>query len=144
MTTPMHRAVIVTAADFNGRTFDGQPFVPLLPLDEGGTMASTAPWLVKAIEEKRVLIEARGGTDYAWFGVKDEYDNVHWAGPGDMIVKEPLSGLLRVVPAMFVKYLERLVRDNADSSFEAQQIKVRADVAQLIGLLTPQISGPER
>lgn len=73
-------AVRITAADFNGKSFDGNPIVPL----KGN---QTPQWFLDAIEKKKIKIDARGSTDYAWFGVVDEYYNDHWAGPGDRIVR---------------------------------------------------------
>lgn len=74
---PVH-TVVITAADFNGRQFDGQPFKSVYPI-----MAED--WFLEAIRSHDVLVQQRAGTDYAWFGVFDEYGNVTWAGPGDYI-----------------------------------------------------------
>lgn len=68
------RLVIVTAADFNGKDFDGSP---LSPAKEGGSVQ----WVIDA----KPKIEARGSTDYAWFGFTGEGVDLTWAGPGDYL-----------------------------------------------------------
>jgi hypothetical protein len=72
-------AVRVTAADFNGKEFDGSPLKGVKSDDERNAM-------IALMEVAKVEIQSRGCTDYAWFGVKDDYGNVHWAGPGDYVV----------------------------------------------------------
>lgn len=74
-----HRFVQVTAADFNGTDWDGRPLEPCNP-------KSTADDLSWAMSRK-IVAQSRGGTDYAWFCVKDENapTNEHWAGPGDYL-----------------------------------------------------------
>ena len=73
----------VTAADFNGKSFDGAPLV-LAGHPPGTVMPS---WVVSTLFPK-INIEARGSTDYAWFAVPDDYGNVIWAGPGDYIIRK--------------------------------------------------------
>jgi hypothetical protein len=100
-------AVRVTAADFNGQSFDGAPLVPV----NGEQDEEVITIIAKLMKEKspKLRIESRGGTDYAWFGIVDDYNNVTWAGPGDYIVgfKKEATALveeryvLRVVPSDF-------------------------------------------
>lgn len=85
-------AMRVTAADFNGKEFDGSPLVALKEPD--GQLKALL------LSTKGVKVEARGCTDYAWFGIPDEYGNVTWAGPGDYIVTTDYK-TLKVVPGAF-------------------------------------------
>lgn len=88
------RAVKVTAADFNGKDFDGAPLVGVFNgIDDVHALFPT-------LLSDKTLVEARGQTDYAWFGIKDDYNNVHWAGPGDYIVAMTPNKLI-VVPGAF-------------------------------------------
>jgi hypothetical protein len=135
MSDLQHRALIVTAADYNGAEFDGQPVKPLYPLKSGETVVSVAPWFFEAIKAGKILIEARGHTDYAWFGVKDDYNNVHWAGPGDMIARD--MGYITVIPAAAVKYIERLCRDIELPLGLARDVKITASALQLAGMYRP-------
>lgn len=132
---PLHRALMVTAADYNGAEFDGSPVEPLYPLKSGETVVAVAPWFFEAIKADKILIEARGGTDYAWFGVKDDYNNVHWAGPGDMIAND--LGCLTVIPAAVVKHIKRLCRDIELPLGLAWNVKIAASVLQLVGMYRP-------
>jgi hypothetical protein len=73
-------AARVTGADYNGREFDGVPL-------EGMHFKAEAAKIAELFDAtKGTEIEARGCTDYAWFGIPDEYGNISWAGPGDYIV----------------------------------------------------------
>jgi hypothetical protein len=83
-------ALRVTAADYNGQSFDGSPLAFTVEGQE------QPDWLYEAANTKKVLVASRGNTDYAWFGVPDEYGNVTWAGPGDYIVQ--VKGKIYVVP----------------------------------------------
>ena len=67
--------VRITAADFNGRTWDGNPFSPPAP-----------HWLCLAVLAGEVTPHTRGSTDYARWDVKTP-DGVVDAGPGDWIVQ---------------------------------------------------------
>jgi hypothetical protein len=107
-------AVRVTAADFNGKAFDGSPLEGVKSQDERNAM-------IALMEVAKVEIGSRGCTDYAWFGVKDDYGNVHWAGPGDYVVamltdhtliadESRIAYKLMVVPgAFFDLYLSHLL-----------------------------------
>lgn len=83
--------VMVTAADFNGKSFDGAP------LKLFGGIDKMPAWLLEAEQNESILVEARGSTDYAWFGVKDDYNNVIWAGPGDYILNLGEGGKVKLV-----------------------------------------------
>ena len=87
----------ITAADFNGTSFDGSPFEPVFEEQ------SDLTWIDEAIAKKQLYVAARGHTDYAWFGVKDEYGNVTWAGPGNYLVY--LKPCILVVPSLFIQAL---------------------------------------
>jgi len=135
----IHRAVLVTAADWNGRDFDGSPLTSVYPLKEGETLKDVVPWFFEAVKEKFIIMEARGQTDYCWFGIKDRDHraNVTWAGPGDMIVYDGLNGYLSVIPQFMAKHLERLCRSMQLSLVQGRQITQLASVAQMVGLLQP-------
>jgi hypothetical protein len=117
-------AVRVTAADFNGKTFDGSPLVVLREQDEE---LVTMLAVLNREEKPKVRIESRGGTDYAWFGIVDDYNNVTWAGPGDYIVafKKESSALtagrviLRVVPGEFYEMIFKRESERAKAGTDA-------------------------
>jgi hypothetical protein len=69
------KAVRITAADFNGKTFDGSPF------------ASFPEWLNDALLTGDVRVGHSRETDYAIFEVRVEDDDRWVVGPGDYIVK---------------------------------------------------------
>ena len=74
------RVVRVTAADFNGTSFDGSPIVPV-----HGT--ENPEWLIKALKDRQIRISMDGGTDYATFIMLSHSGQVVRAGPGDYIVQ---------------------------------------------------------
>ena len=78
-------AVRITAADFNGKTWDGSPF-------------SVRPkWLMDAVKLGACTPHTRGHTDYAeWDVVLGSGRGVANAGPGDWIVRRK-NGDLSVV-----------------------------------------------
>lgn len=77
---PTTDRVRITAADFNGQTWDGSPF-------------SDAPnWLLSAIEGGMIRAHTRGSTDYARFHVTTP-EGVVDAGPGDEIVRAGTGSL---------------------------------------------------
>lgn len=79
-------AVRITAADFNGESWDGSPF-SVLP-----------GWLHDAIQLGAVTPHTRGHTDYAeWDVVLGSGKGVISAGPGDWIIRRA-NGDLSVVP----------------------------------------------
>lgn len=78
----MSDRVRITAADFNGETWDGSPF------------SDDPNWMLSAIEGGMVRPHTRGGTDYARFDVTTA-DGVVDAGPGDWIARDA-DGRLRV------------------------------------------------
>lgn len=77
-------SVQITAADFNGHTFDGSPF------------DGDAPWLKTAVENGTLKIADVTDRDYAVFDVWTAKGTVR-AFPGDQIVLEA-DGFLRVHP----------------------------------------------
>ena len=76
--------VRITAADFNGVSFDGNPFAP----------APYPPWLNWAVISGAIKAHSRASTDYARWDVRTS-DGVVDAGPGDEIVRAD-DGSLRV------------------------------------------------
>ncbi len=77
----------VTAADYNGREFDGSPF------------EDNPQWLKDAVQAGKVYVASSHETDYAVWGVKqsDEPDLQAW--PGDQIAYFPGTGKLSVIKA---------------------------------------------
>lgn len=65
--------VRVTAADFNGETWDGSPFTPPAPR-----------WLLNAVGLGKISVNMDDATDYAKWNVWTPTGNVV-AGPGDVI-----------------------------------------------------------
>jgi hypothetical protein len=84
-------AVRVTAADYdpNAGTFDGSP------------LSAFPDWLKQALENKVVTIGNPGCTDYASFGVANEYGELLWAGPGDYLVQVKNGKIVTVNGAFF-------------------------------------------
>ena len=76
-------AVKVTAADFNGESFDGRPFTAM------------PDWLKDAIKSGGIVPYTRGSTDYAQWDVATKKGIVN-ATPDDWIVRRE-SGELSVV-----------------------------------------------
>ena len=128
----LHRAWVVTAADFNGKDFDGSPVETLFPKPEDQSIDQVAPWFQEAIKSGKILVEARGCTDYAWFGVKDDYHNVHWAGPGDVIARIQLGDLI-VIPKPMVKHMKRLFRHEGVSLDIGSFVLAQADLKMFHG-----------
>lgn len=89
----------VTAVDYNGKEWDGTPLVQVGNIPDWARGNGL-------IDHGLTLVESKG-CDYAWFGFKDEYGNVTWAGPGDYIVKlNPTDKYLMVIPG---KFMDRLL-----------------------------------
>ena len=92
----------ISAADFNGKDFDGSPFSYVDQPLNGHPPA----WLTAAVYNETLVIDARG-CDYAWFGVKSkEYmGQIDWAGPGDCLVNFGTDEKpdIVVMPAALVK-----------------------------------------
>ncbi len=72
---PKNFGITVTAADFNGKTFDGAPLIRVGISEEvfGSFLAND-----------KISIKGGGGTDYALWNVQTP-DGVVVAGPGDFI-----------------------------------------------------------
>jgi hypothetical protein len=71
----MYDAVRVTAADYNGKTWDGGPF------------SAMPEWLEDALELGKIVPHTHGGTDYAQWWVYNRRSGEAWnATPGDWIV----------------------------------------------------------
>lgn len=89
-------AVKVHASEWNGKELDDNPFEPMDAIQDKP--------LLDHILAAKPIIDGRG-CDYAWFGFKDDYNNITWAGPGDYIVgtQHPTSGRIKVqvVPGEF-------------------------------------------
>jgi len=86
-------AVQITAADYNGKDWDGSPF------------SEMPTWLEKAIAENIVAVEP-STTDYALWRVgtlEDGPDNQakHIAGPGDWIIRGIKGELYPCKPDIF-------------------------------------------
>jgi len=103
------RAARVTGADWNGKEWSLPNPLPLTSSSASAETAGYASMHVCADEafyrliEESVNIGSRG-TDYAWFGVTDEYGNTTWAGPGDYLVTLDGKKLI-VVPGAFFKMI---------------------------------------
>ena len=69
---PAAHATYVTAADFNGRDWDGSPF------------SDARPWLEEAVRDGRIKVAPIGDRDYAVFDVETAAGVVR-ALPGDRI-----------------------------------------------------------
>ena len=96
------RFLKIGGVDFNGKDFDGSP------LDIVALSVYTNRPVVREqlIGTNIAHITARGYTDYAWFGVADDYDNITWAGPGDFLYQlEPDGKKYVVVPAAVMELL---------------------------------------
>jgi DNA-binding transcriptional ArsR family regulator len=105
-----HRLVKVTAADFNGTDWDGRPLEPTNP-------KSTAENLSWAMNSK-IQAQSRAGSDYAYFGVKDENTgDVTWAGPGDYLFDTRRQyNRVVVMPGVLI---EELLKPQPELSLEA-------------------------
>lgn len=137
MASLLHRALVVTAADYNGTEFDGAPVRTLFPKDDTQTIDEVCPWFMEALEKKKLLIEARGHTDYAWFGVKTDGNNIYWAGPGDVILYNVPHGTLTMVPACVVKYMEREFKALMQPPGLGRNIQLEANAMQFHGEYRP-------
>lgn len=81
-------AVRVTAADWNGDTWDGNPFTEI-PL-----------WLHQAMEQEEVSLVREKGYDYArWRIGKTETQGI--AGPGDYIIRLQSGTILLCAGKLF-------------------------------------------
>lgn len=87
-------AVRVTAADWNGSTFDGCPF-----------SESAVPWIIAAIEEKRLVPICPGSTDYAEWEIATLEGKMK-AGPGDWIIKGVKGEIYPCKPDIFAATYE--------------------------------------
>lgn len=76
-------AVQVTAADFNGTSWDGSPFVPYTK-DKALLEAADFAWLKKAIQNETITIHPCD-TDYAQWNVR-VIGGTMIAAPGDYIM----------------------------------------------------------
>lgn len=113
-----HRLVKVTAADFNGKEFDGRPLEPMNPKSTEKDLA----W----VKASGLLIESRQGTDYAFFGARNDDMKEHvWAGPGDYLYNTGRKyNQVVVIPGIF---LEGLLKEDLIVSTEGHgetQIKL--------------------
>ena len=86
-------AVQIRATDFNGRTFDGNPFSEVAP-----------QWLQDAIKEQRVFAYG-ADRDYALFKIMT-LEGVMSAEPGDWIVRGIEGELYPVKPSIFAATYE--------------------------------------
>lgn len=135
MAKTLHRILIVTAADFNGSDFDGSPVDTMFEMAEGESIKDVAPWFLEALKKEEILIEARGSTDYAWFGVKTDCNNIYWAGPGDAIAYD--MGRLTMIPASVIKYMKREFQALETSPGIGRSIKLEANAMQFHGEYRP-------
>lgn len=83
-------AVKIHAADYNPQSgaFDGSP------------VSHVPQWLKDALISRVVTIGNPGCTDYASFGVEDNFGNKRWASPGDYLIRLR-SGRILVVDGAF-------------------------------------------
>ena len=89
-------AVKITAADFNGKTFDGSPF----------SETPTPKWIMDAIKSKKLFIDdAHGHTDYARWAVKT-LEGTMTAGPDDYLIRGVEGELYFCKPDIFKKTYE--------------------------------------
>ena len=92
-------AIQVTAADYNGKTFDGSPFRGTMPI-----------WLEKAIVDEVVTISKKGGTDYARWEIHT-LEGVMTVEPGDWIIKGVKGELYPCKPDIFEATYEKVTDD---------------------------------
>lgn len=98
------RVIKISAADFNGKDFDGQP----LTLVGQHADRSIPAWMQAALLGGEISVGTPGSTDYASFGVKLENGTTMWAGPGDYIVAHAVGATFSqyfVVPWRFLQML---------------------------------------
>lgn len=86
-------AVQITAADFNGQTWDGSPFAEVAP-----------EWLVDAVKGGLVAVHP-GSEDYAWFAIKT-LEGTMIAGPGDWIIQGIKGEIYPCKPDIFAATYE--------------------------------------
>ena len=83
-------AVRVTAADYNGHTWDGSPFAE-----------QPAPtWLLEAVKNGAIMPVTPGSTDYAEWEIRT-LEGTMRAGPGDWIIKGVKGELYPCKPDIF-------------------------------------------
>jgi hypothetical protein len=87
-------AVKVTAADWNGESFDGSPF------------SEIPKWLYEAFHNGTLSVLNEGGTDYARWVIKTLEDGPngeakHIADPGDWIIRGIQGELYPCKPDIF-------------------------------------------
>ena len=93
-------AVKVTAADWNGETFDGCPFNEM------------PKWLYEALQNGTLSVMPFGGADYARWVIKTLEDGPngeakHIADPGDWIIRGIQGELYPCKPDIFEQTYER-------------------------------------
>jgi hypothetical protein len=81
-------AVRVTAADYNGATWDGVPFSEL------------PPWLVDAVVTRKIVPVTPGDTDYAEWEIQT-LEGKMLASPGDWIIRGVKGELYPCKPDIF-------------------------------------------
>jgi hypothetical protein len=89
-------AVQVKATDFNGHSWDGNPFSEALP--EGH-------WLREAVMNGAVVPHTRGSTDYAEWDIRT-LEGVMSAGPGDWIIRGVKGEIYPIKPDIFEETYE--------------------------------------
>jgi hypothetical protein len=92
-------AVQVTAADYNGKSFDGSPF------------SEVPDWLQRALADGTVSVYPGHETDYALWKIKTLEDGPngeakHIAEPGDWIIRGIKGELYPCKPDIFEKTYE--------------------------------------
>ena len=81
-------AVRITAADFNGKTFDSSPF------------SEMPDWLEKALQNGTIKISNTNCTDYAEWAI-DTLEGTMIAGPDDYIIQGVKGELYFCKPDIF-------------------------------------------
>lgn len=93
-------AVQVNAADWNGDTWDGNPFNEVAP-----------KWLMQALEDGRIVPVCHGCTDYAEWEIRTLESGAdgrakHIASPGDWIIRGVQGELYPCKPDIFAATYE--------------------------------------
>jgi hypothetical protein len=94
-------AVQITAADFNGRTWDGAPF------------NDDPAWLMEAIRSGEIAPVTHNHTDYAEWEIRTLEDGndgraLHVATPGDWIIRGVKGELYPCKPDIFAATYEKI------------------------------------
>lgn len=87
-------AIQITAADWNGSTWEGSPFKGDIPV-----------WLVEALQAGTLMPQARRGTDYAEWDIVT-LEGTMTATPGDWIIRGVRGELYPVKPDIFAATYE--------------------------------------